>query len=123
MHQFRSIVYLVIAIVNVIISIPLAKNFGSIGAAMGYGSIAYYRNGFIMNWYYQSKIGLDMKYFWINIINFLPALLLPVILGTLIYIYIDLYNLAVFLVSGFIYVMVFCTSMWYFGMNQYESGV
>lgn len=120
MHRFRSIVYLVIAIVNVIISIPLAKNFGSIGAAMGTAASLIIGNGFIMNWYYQSKIGLDMKYFWINIINFLPALLVPVILGTLIYIYIDLYNLAVFLVSGFIYVMVFCISMWYFGMNQYE---
>ena len=34
-HQFRSIIYLIMAIGNILISIPLAKRFGAVGASMG----------------------------------------------------------------------------------------
>jgi len=30
-----------------------------------------------MNWYNHVKVGLDMKFFWKQILNFIPALIIP----------------------------------------------
>ena len=121
MHQFRSLVYLFIAIGNVFISIPLAKNYGGLGAATGTAISLLIGNVMIMNWYYHKKIGLDMVYFWKQIISFMPSLILPIVLGSLMNLYVDLYNIKAFLLCGFIYVLVFLISMWFLGMNQYEK--
>ena len=67
MHQFRSKVYFCMAIGNAIVSVPLGMKFGG--------------NGFIMNWYYQTHIGLDMVYFWKRILGIVPAMLPAVALG------------------------------------------
>lgn len=120
MHQFRSILYLLIAIANVIISIPLAKAYEGIGAATGTALALIVGNGFIMNWYYHRRVGIDMKYYWKRIISFIPSLLLPVIIGALIYLNVDLYNIKLFLLYGTIYVIIFSVSMWLLGMNEYE---
>ncbi len=121
MHQFRSWVYLFIAIVNVILTIPLAKAYGGVGAAAGTALSLIIGNGLIMNWYYHVKIGLNMKYFWKQIISFIPSLLLPIIIGSLMCLYIDLYKMGTFLFYGSLYVIGFSASMWFLGMNQYEK--
>lgn len=121
MHQFRSWVYLFIAIGNVFISIPLAKAYGGVGAALGTAISLLIGNGLIMNWYYHNRIGLDMKYFWSEIFKIGKSLIIPVSVGILLYLFIDLHNIISFIVSGFIYVLVFVVSMWFLGMNQYEK--
>jgi len=52
MHKARSIVYLLIAMINVFISIPLIKYFGTVGAAVGTAFSLLVGNGLFMNWYY-----------------------------------------------------------------------
>lgn len=121
MHQFRSLLYLAIAIFDVIISIPLTKYFGGVGAALGTSFGQVVGNVLIMNIYYHKKIGLNMKYFWSQIIKFLPAFIVPTIAGILIYKNVDLYNPITFLIFGMVYVVLFFMSMWCFGMNQYEK--
>ena len=78
-------------------------------------------NGFIMNWYYHSKVGIDIIYFWKQILKFTPALILPIILGILFNYLFDLNHILNFLTFGFIYVLVLCTSFWVLGMNKYEK--
>jgi O-antigen/teichoic acid export membrane protein len=121
MHKFRSWLYLFIAIGNIIISIPLTKAYGGVGAAIGTSISLIIGNGIVMNWYYHNRIGLDMKYFWSQIFKFVPALLTPVIVGVLIVRLVNLYYPIPFIICGFVYVVVFCVSMWFFGMNQYEK--
>jgi len=121
MHQFRSRVYLFIAIGNVILSIPLTKLYGGIGAAMGTAVSLLIGNGIIMNWYYHNRVGLDIKYFWNQILKFVPALLLPIIVGSLMVTFINLYNILSFFICGIIYTLIFCFSIWDFGMNDYEK--
>lgn len=120
MHQFRSKVYLGIAIANVVISIPLAKAYGGVGAAFGTAMSLIIGNGFIMNWYYHTRIGLDIKYFWGQIIKFVPSLILPSVYGIIINIFVDLFNPIHFLIYGVIFVVLFCVSIWFIGMNSYE---
>lgn len=121
LHKFRSWVYLFIAIVNITISIPLAKNYGEIGAAMGTSLSLILGNGFIMNWYYHKVVGLDIKFFWKEMFKFCPSLVLPIIIGIIINIYVDLYHFVPFLFYSFTYTTVFCLSMWLWGMNTYEK--
>jgi O-antigen/teichoic acid export membrane protein len=123
MHQFRSWVYLGIALLNVLLSIPLAKVYGGVGAALGTAISLVIGNGFVMNWYYNATIGLNIKYFWSQILRFIPSLIIPVICGVLMNIYIDIYKPITFLTSGVAYVIVFCISMWFLGMNQYEKNL
>ena len=59
-HQFRSIIYFIMAIVNVVISIPLAARFGSVGAAMGTAISLVLANGIIMNVFYHTTLKKDM---------------------------------------------------------------
>lgn len=121
MHQFRSWVYFFIAILNVMLSIPLAKAYAGFGAALGTGISLIVGNGLLMNWYYHTKVGLDMKYFWKSILSFSPSLILPIIIGIVMNIYINLFSIMPFLLSGIIYIIIFCVSMWFTGLNQYEK--
>ena len=68
-HQFRSIIYLIIAILNIIISIPLAKAYGGIGAAIGSALALILGNIIIINWYYYKKVNIDVITYWKNIIK------------------------------------------------------
>lgn len=121
MHQFRSWIYFFIAIGNIFLSIPLAKAYGGVGAAAGTAIALLIGNGLVMNWYYHNKVGLDMRYFWKEIFKFAKAFLLPVAVGILMNLFMDLYRIIPFLICGVIYVIIFCISMWFFGMNQYEK--
>lgn len=121
MHQFRSWVYFFIALGNLAFSIPLAKLYGGVGAALGTAIALLIGNGFIMNWYNHIKVGLDMKYFWKQILSFVPALIFPILAGILINRFINLNNIIYFLGLGITYITIFCISMWLFGMNQNEK--
>jgi O-antigen/teichoic acid export membrane protein len=121
MHQFRSWIYFFIALANLLVSIPLAKAYGGIGAAIGTAASLIIGNGFIMNWYNHVKVGLDMKYFWKQIMSFIPALLAPVGIGLILINFVNLYRISNLLIFGAAYVIAFIASMWFFGMNKYEK--
>ncbi|WP_341876734.1 lipopolysaccharide biosynthesis protein [Defluviitalea saccharophila] len=121
MHQFRSWLYFFIALGNLGISIPLTKAYGGIGAAMGTAIAIIIGNGFIMNWYYHYKIGIDIKFFWRKILSFAPSLIAPIFAGILFNSFFDLSRLINFLSFGIIYVLIFSISMWFMGFNSYEK--
>lgn len=121
MHQFRSIIYTIIAVSNVFVSIPLAKYYGGIGAAFGTAISLLIGNGLIMNIFYHKKIGLDIIYFWKQIFRFVPALIIPCIVGVLIMKNIVFDNVFVYIGLILIYTVIYCVSTWFLGMNQYEK--
>ena len=121
MHKFRSLVYIFIALGNVALSIPLTKIYGGFGAALGTAISLLIGNGLVMNLYYHKKVGLNMKYFWSQILKFIPALVMPMVFGILMLSFINLYRTLSFLICGILYVMIYCISMWLLGMNEYEK--
>ncbi|WP_313636685.1 oligosaccharide flippase family protein [Paenibacillus sp.] len=123
MHKFRSWVYLFIAILNVILSIPLSKLYGGIGSALGTAVSLIIGNGLIMNWYYHYRVGLNMKSFWAQIVRLAMSLIPPLISGFIIFLFIDLYNISLFLLYGSVYVIIFIASVWFLGMNKYEKNL
>lgn len=121
LHKFRSVVYLAIAIINIFISIPLCREFGGVGAAFGTAISLIIGNGIIMNIYYKKKVNLDVIYFWKEIGEFIPALIIPILFGVIICKYFIIKNLYIFIALGGLYIIVFSISIWYFGMNEYEK--
>ena len=62
-HAFRSIVYVIIAVVNIAISIPLAKRYGGLGCAIATSGCLFIGNGIIINIYYY-RIGIKVVQFF-----------------------------------------------------------
>lgn len=122
-HRARAIVYFCISIGNIFLSIPLIKLFGATGAAIGTAISLIIGNIIYMNWYYHKRIGINMIEFWVNIVKFLPALVLPSIIGTLIMQYIEMENILIFILAIIIYTLVYCGSIWLFGMNSDEKNM
>lgn len=122
-HRFRSIVYLCIAILNVIGTWYLMKFMGIIGAALMTGIATVIGQGFVMNWYYSKKTGLKMLRFWREIIKIyiLPSIMCFIVLIS--YSIINYYNLLVLLVSILIYTIIYCMVNWLFVMNDYEKEI
>lgn len=83
-HAFRSLVLCGIAVLNVIISIFLAKAYGPIGSAIGTTVSLLIGNVGIINWYYYKKVGLNIpRFFRETLKGILPAMILACALGAL----------------------------------------
>ena len=68
-HQARSVVYASIAIVNILLTIPLVRIYGIIGASFATGISLLAGNGIFMNFYYKKALGVDIKIFWNKILR------------------------------------------------------
>ena len=121
MHKARSVMYFFIAIANAFVSIPLIKVFGPVGAAFGTAISLWVGNILFMNWYYQNRIGLNIWLFWRNILSFVPALIVPIIVGVLINLFIPIKCMTVLFAMMIVYAVVFCISMYLLGMNNEEK--
>lgn len=121
MHKARSVVYFFIAIANVLISIPLIKISGPIGAAWGTAISLFAGNIVFMNWYYHKRIGLNMIYFWKEIFKFIPSLIPPFVVGFIIMKYVNINNLFDFIICGSIYTFVYGASLYFIGLNEEEK--
>lgn len=120
-HRFRSIVYLGMAILNVIGTWILMQYMGVIGAALMSGIALIIGNGFIMNWYYQNRTGLDMIRFWKEIGKILMVPTVMCILTLVLSKYIDFYRISTLALGIVLYSLIYCTINWLFIMNDYEK--
>jgi len=121
MHKARSIVYLIMALINIGITILFMKKWGIIGAAAGTALALVLCNGVFMNIYYHKKIGLDIRKFWQEILAFLPTILVLIVIGVLLNKLITLDNLLGLIIKIVIYTGLYCLGMFLFGMNDSEK--
>ena len=123
MHKARSVVYFCIAIGNIVMSVFMIDLWGVVGAALGTAIAISLGNILFMNWYYHKKIGLDILFFWKQILLLLPSILIPFVIGIVINLFVEIKNIWILVAAIVVYTVVFCLSMWNFGMNIYEKNV
>ena len=110
-HKTRSLIYVLTSVIDIVISVLLIPSLGYWATAIGYVASIALGTGLFMNWYYHTRIGLDMVYFWKHQ---LPTILLALVvvaiclLGSLI---LPVSSIPTFLVWGSIYTILFGTGI------------
>lgn len=122
-HQFRSLVYLFMAAVNLFISVIMSQRYGAVGSAMGTAFSLIVANGIIMNIYYHKKCEIDIVAFWKEILSMLKGIILPIAFGIVAQYVFDTYTILGFIAAVLSYTFIYCISMWLFAMNEYEKSI
>lgn len=122
-HQFRSVVYLIIAIVNVITTYLAVPRFGGIGAAVCSGASYLLGQGLIMNTYYYKVTKIDIPVFWKNIgkMSIIPIIMIAV--GLWLDTVLDFSTWWAMILAIVVYTAIYSLSMYFFIMNDYEKDV
>lgn len=119
--KFRSTLYVIIAVASLCISIPLAKQYGGIGCAVGTALALIAGQIIAMNVYYHRVIHIDIPQFWKEISK---MSITPLIVGVLFYNLFRVYNIKTvwMLVIGIlVFSSVYIPLFLFFGMNLYEK--
>ena len=120
-HQFRSLVYLAVAVVNIGVSLALCPKYGGIGCAIGTAFSIILGNGLIMNIYYHKKCNIDIIHFWKSILRMSVGLIIPIVAGCIMVNLFDFSSFVAMCCGMVIYSIIYCCSMWILGINKYEK--
>lgn len=122
-YKYRTIIFFFIAIANILISIPLSKTIGGIGAAIGTAVSLIIGQGFIINIYYHKKVHIDIVSFWKEIIKMSIPIFGVAILGFVCNYYLVTNSILLFAIKIIIYTMLYLIVVWKFAMNDYEKNI
>ena len=122
-YKFRVIVLFILAIINVIISIGLAKIYGGIGAAMGTAIITILGAIIFMNIFYYRKTNIDIPKFWKNIFKLTIPVIIACAFGILQKKLLNIDSTKILMLQILIYTFMYSILMWTIGMDQYEKNI
>lgn len=124
-YYFRGAMYLIIAVLNIFLTVALLAVWGLPGAALSTAISMFIGNGLIMNWYYSRKVGLDVRRFWKEIWRiFLPASAVTgVSAAAWLSFPFDHGHFGSFVLGCMMYGFMYVLFEWLFGMNHYEKGL
>lgn len=122
-HQFRALLYTIMAIINFIVSILLCRRFGGIGCAFGTALSIIIANILIMNIYYHRSLKLNMIRFWKEELSFVPCIVALAVVGVIINIWIPINSYIMLLLAGLIFVVIYFVVLWIFSLNIDEKNM
>ena len=96
---------------------------GIVGAAIVTGGAMILGQGFIMNWYYWKKIGLEIPRFWKETAKMFIIPTIMCVVTLLIKQFITLDTWMWLLLAIMIYTIVFAIANWVIVMNDYEKDI
>lgn len=122
LHAFRSVTFLAVATLNVFISIPIAKTYGTLGVAAITAITLFINQVVILNPYYYLKLKIDILSFWRNVSKSIFVLIVSLIITLLIKGILKINSAITELLSmGSIFVSIYCILTWFISMNKYEK--
>jgi O-antigen/teichoic acid export membrane protein len=121
--QFRSVLYVVIALCSLGLQIPLARRFGGIGCAFGIAFGLTLGQIVIMNFYYQRKQGLDIWTFWREIGKMSAVPILLSIGAYFVLSQIPVVSVIDLLLAILVFSLVYLPLFWHFSMNVDERNL
>ena len=120
LQKYRSLMWLGIAILNVIITILLIKHYAECGAAMGTAIAWIVGSGFVMNWFYARYVHLDVKRFWKEIFFLAKGGIIPAISFAIFYDYFKQCSICIYMLGLVMFVFIYSTSMIFTGLHHIE---
>ncbi|WP_291757740.1 oligosaccharide flippase family protein [Lysinibacillus sp. UBA5990] len=119
LFKFRTILLMIVAVVNIIVSIPAIYFYGKMGTAIITACSLLIGNVVIMNIYYYKKIGLDILGFWRTISRLVLAFILAICCSQLLW---DLTKPPITLISIILYIFYYTVlaggSLFFIGMTK-----
>ena len=120
MHKFRSVTYLIVAIINAALLWPACYYWDGIGAAACVLFTTVFGQIIPMNWYYYKRIGLNIPWFWKKISQLLPSMAIPAAVAVCIAIFATVESYVHIVLWGCVFVAVYALFLWFFGLNRFE---
>ena len=121
MHGFRALMYLAIALINVIISIYMAKQFGAIGAAIGTTISLVLGNIIAINIFYHFKVKLNIPRFFKEVFGKLLLFQIVVIcIGSLL-LYLPNDSWLILVLQCIVYSILYIIIIGSTSLNEYEK--
>lgn len=121
--KFRSLAYLVIAVISLTAQILLAKPMGALGCALATVGALFLGQWLTMNYYYKKYQHIDIYSFWSQILKMGGVPFLITVIGYIFVSYLDISNWVQLIISIIIfigiYIPVYCT----FCLNKYEKNL
>lgn len=122
--KFRSILYIIIAFISLMLQVVLSKQMGGIGCALAVSGSLIIGQIIIMNIYYSKKQFIDIRGFWVNIISMTKV---PFIYGMLAYFFFNkiliITNWQTFTISIILFTSVYVPLFYRFAMNSEEKNI
>ena len=122
-HRFRSIIYLVIAIANVVSTYLVVPYLGAIGAALCSAISYILGQGIIMNIYYYKKTGIDIPAFWKNILKMSVVPGVCVVTAFMVKQWIQFDSWIVFFLGVIVYTIIYLFFTWLVSLNKEEKEI
>lgn len=122
-YSFRAKMYFVAAIINIALTIVLARQFGIVGAAMASGIAMLLSSGLALNWYYQKRIGLDMAGWWKSVLREIAPMIVFCAVAWLAWRPFRGSGWVSFLVGLLCWAVLFTLISYFLCANDYEKGL
>lgn len=120
-QRFRSFLNFTVSLISVFIGYQLTKMYGLIGCAISTSAALLIGHGCILNWYYHTRIHLDILNFWKQIIR----LTFPLVVASLLVfsvMYVCKNDCLVIVVGEAVLYTCLCfVLLWYGGCNSFEK--
>lgn len=122
-HIFKAKVYLVMAILNIPVSIMLGMSYGPLGVGVSTAIFIIIFQTFVINWYYYYKIGINIpRFFKETLSGILPTVILTIVLGQFIS-YIGGEGWLGLLVKIIIVILIYSVLIFTIGLNAIEKNI
>lgn len=119
---FRSTLYILLAVLNVVITVPLAIKYDGIGTAFATGLSLLIGHIVVMNIYYYRYIGLNIPSYWRNVIKLTIPITLSIGIGLFFTLTITPINSVVHFIIGIvIFSIVYLGLNWLIAMTKSEK--
>lgn len=121
--KFRSILYIIIAIISLAFQILLAKKYEGVGCAIAISGALLLGQGLIMNIYYHKNQGIDIKMFWAEIFK---MSIVPIIMCFITMYFLNgktLDSWFSLVTSMVIFLIVYIPLFFFFSMNKSERNL
>ncbi|NLL00474.1 MAG: oligosaccharide flippase family protein [Clostridiales bacterium] len=118
--KIQALVYVIVAVLNVLFSSVLSMHFGALGAAMSI-CIVYFIRLIIMNIIYYKVLHINVFTFMRECyMNMAPPMLITLIIGMVINQFTS-YSLWMLLIKGTFIVVLYIILLWNMSLNQFEK--
>lgn len=121
-QKFKTVIYLLLALVNVALSIPAVRYFGYLGCSLVSMLCLWVGTGPIINWYYSRRLGLDIRMFFRRVARPIIASWALCLVFFLLFSSIPTSeNWGILTIEVLIYVAVFSASAWAWVLEAEEK--